>query len=112
MLGWEIVVTNKEQKIASWMTGMSGTDWMSDLIKEGKAKDLGSNGGYPDTFLVPAKVLVPILTNGIPQVGGTLVIGEDYAISGNKVWKLDIQIDQLNQCLPEDDLVIEAWDQS
>jgi hypothetical protein len=40
------------------------------------------------------------------------VIGEDYAISGNKVWDLNINPELLNQCQPEDELIIEAWDQS
>jgi len=112
MLGWEIVVTNKDQKIASWMVGISGTDWLEDLVKQGVAKDLTTNNGYPNIFSLPAKVLIPILLNGIPQSDGGFVIGENYVISGNKVWDLDIKSVLVDQCSPDIDLLIEAWDQS
>ena len=112
MLGWEIIVSNKEQKIASWMVGFGGTDWLRDLAKAGLVNDVAVNSGYPHVFSAPAKVLIPILTNGIPQTGGGLVIGENYASSGNKIWDLVINTEHLSQCLPDDELTVEAWDQS
>jgi hypothetical protein len=112
MLGWEMIITNGDKKIASWMVGFDGTDWLRDLAKEGLAKDVAVNSGYPHVFSAPAKVLIPILKNGIPQTGGGLVIGEDYALLGNKIWDLVINTEHLNQCLPDDELTIEAWDQS
>ena len=112
MLGWEIIITNKEQKIASWMVGVSGTDWLRNLAEEGVAKDVAVNHVYPHVFSMKANDLVPILKNGIPQEDGGLVIGEDYVVSGNKVWDFNINPELLNQSQPEDELIIEAWDQS
>jgi hypothetical protein len=112
MLGWEMVITNGDKKIASWMAGFAGTNWLRDLSQEGLAKDVAVNSGYPHVFSAQAKVLIPILKNGIPQTGGGLVIGEDYVLSGNKIWDLVINLDNMNQCLPDDELKIEAWDQS
>jgi hypothetical protein len=112
MLGWQIIVTNKDQKIASWRTSISGADWIDDLVKQGLAKKVDSASAYPTIFSVPTKVLNPILINGIPQTGSQFVIGDDYVIAGDKVLGLEIHFDKLNQCLPEDDLLIEAWDLS
>lgn len=112
MLGWEIIISNGDKRVASWMVGSGGTTWLRDLAKGGKVKDVAVNCGYPHVFSAPAKLLVPILTNGIPQEGGSLIIGDDYVISGNGVWDLEINTEYLNKCQPEDELVIEAWDQS
>jgi len=112
MLGWAIIVTNQEQKMASWVVGLWGTGWLEDLVKQGVAKDLTTNNGYPNLYSVPAKILIPILLNGIPQSDGGLVIGEDYVISGNKIWDLEMKPDLLNQCSLDVDLLVEAWDQS
>jgi hypothetical protein len=112
MLGWEIIITNGDKKIASWMVGVGGTDWLRDLAKVGTVKDVAINCGYPHVFSAPAKVLIPILINGIPQKGGGRVVGQDYATSGNTIWDLQIDTEQMNQCQPEDVLTIDAWDQS
>lgn len=112
MLGWEIIVKNQDVTLASWMASAWGTSWLRDLVKEGKAQDLATNSGYPHVFSMKAKDLIPILVTGIPQTDAGLVIGEDYAISGDKVWNLKINQSSINQCKPEDELLIEAWDQS
>lgn len=111
MLGWEIIVTNQKQTLATWMATAWGTDWLRDLVKEGKAKDVAINSGYPHVFSMMAKDLIPILITGIPQINTGLVIGDDYAISGDKVWGLNLNQDLLKKCQPDDELMIEAWDQ-
>jgi hypothetical protein len=56
MLGWHISVyrqkvgglsTPKGQRLAVWQTGLGGLDWLDELVKAGKAINLGENGGYP-----------------------------------------------------------------
>lgn len=112
MLGWEIFIKNQDQTIASWMVGSSGTDWLRNLAKEGKAVDVAVNCGYPHVFSMKARDLIPILINGIPQSGGGLVIGENYVINGNRIWDFAIDAELLSKCDPDDELVIDAWDQS
>ena len=112
MLGWEIIVKNQEVTLASWRASAWGTDWLENLVKEGKAQNLATNSGYPQIFSMKAKDLLPILIAGIPQTDAGLVIGEDYAISGTKVWNFKINQIAMNQCKSEDELLIEAWDQS
>jgi len=112
MLGWEIFVKSRDQTIASWMMGSSGTSWLRELVKEGKATDVAINCGYPHVFSMKARDLIPILINGIPQSGGGLVIGENYVIDGNRIWDLNINAELLANCSPDDELVIDAWDQS
>jgi len=111
MMGWEIIVTHKKEKIASWMTGWQGTDWIRDLVKEGKAQDLGANGGFPHAFSVQAKVLRPFLTEGVPQEGGGVTVGENFVIASRGVWDLNIDFEKLKQCQDDDVLEIDAWDQ-
>jgi hypothetical protein len=111
MMGWEIFITHGEQQIASWMTGGSGTDWLRNLVKQGKAKDLGANGGFPHAFSMEARVLRPILIEGIPQSGSGITVGENFVIASRGVWNLKINFEALMQCQDDDVLEIDAWDQ-
>lgn len=96
---------------ATWMTGFRGLDWIEALVKQGRAVDLGGDG-YPFKYSATAAVLLPLLATGIPQSGGPLVIGDDYALSAG--WAGDVKLDQakVSQCSPHETLVIVAWDQS
>ena len=33
-------------RLAVWQTGLGGLDWLDELVKAGKAINLGENGGY------------------------------------------------------------------
>ena len=112
MLGWEIFVKRGDEKVASWMTGVWGTTWLRELVKEGKAKDLGVNSGYPHAFSVKASVLLPLISKEIPEAGDGLVIGDDYVAPSGKNWDIAFDKDKLLSCSPDEDLLIEAWDQS
>jgi hypothetical protein len=99
MLGWQVIIRKESAKtsIASWITGLGGTDWLDILVKEGKAKDLGGNG-YPNSYSAKANQILPLLTTElINSVGG-----------GNARLKSD----QISACSNDETLIIEAWDQS
>jgi len=79
MLGWEIFITRKEPglnepsakpPLASWKTGLNGNAWIKNLVKQGLAKDLGSNGGYPHLYSAKAKEILPIISQGAPAIKG------------------------------------------
>ncbi len=58
MLGWHISVYRQQddatppataeipkgKRLAIWQTGMYGLKWLNDLVKAGRATDLGGNG--------------------------------------------------------------------
>lgn len=99
MLGWQIIIRKEsaENSLASWTSGLSGTDWLDKLVKEGRAKDLGGNG-YPNNYSANASEILPLLTDESINLIG----------SGNVRFK----IDQITNCPMDATLIIEAWDQS
>ena len=99
MLGWQIIVRKEssENSLASWTSGLGGTDWLYKLVKEDRAKDLGGNG-YPNNYLAKASEILPLLTaESINSIGGA---------------NLRLKIDQITNCSIDENLIIEAWDQS
>lgn len=112
MLGWQVFVIKGNEKIASWTTGVSGIDWLQDLVKDGKAKELDANSGYPYALSVSASVFWPFTYSGIPEGADGTVIGDDYVAPIGKNWNISFDKDKLLGCKPDDELIIEAWDQS
>ncbi len=121
MLGWSISIyrhinnpiLNKTEAvlIAQWETSVYGICWIDDLVKEGKAKDLG-RFGYPSRYSITAGVLLPIIKSGLPSHDSPLVIGDDYIMPEG--WNSELQIDlqKLSDCPSDEILFIHAWDQS
>jgi hypothetical protein len=114
MLDWEVFVYRPDSPdvfIARWTTSVFGLDWLRPLVKAEKVVDLGGNG-YPRKYTVAAGVLLPLIEAGLPANSSPLVIGEDYVLpagwSGDVVWNRQ----ELSSCKDDEQLVIEAWDQS
>ena len=121
MLGWEIFITQKDPQkasssskpfIAKWMTGLGGDRWIKDLVNKGLAEDIATNSGYPHTYSAKAKFIFPLITSGLPQYKGSTVIGDDYFLEGDANWNIEIDELEMSKCDPEDELLVEAWDQS
>jgi hypothetical protein len=122
MLGWQIDIhrqvpgespenPTKESLLATWTTSLGGLDWLDVLVKEGKAVDLGGNG-YPCRYTATAANVLPKISSGPPHHKGSLVIGDNYVLPGGWVGKARIDHSKISQCLPDEQLIIEAWDQS
>jgi hypothetical protein len=122
MLGWEFFVTRqvatsavsdaaKEKSVASWRAGLGGTEWLDNLVSNGVAADLGGNG-YPNLYKIPASALVAILGQGLPKHDGPLVIGDDYVTPGGWTGGAIIDAAVLQSIDANEDLLVEAWDQS
>jgi hypothetical protein len=123
MLGWNISVYRLERgavrattksptgvRLAAWQTGLDGLDWIDELVKEGKAKNLGGNG-YPCRFTATAEHLIPHFVNGSPEAQSTLSFeGSGILMEG---WKNKTATDQtaIAACPPDEWLLLVAWDE-
>lgn len=122
MLGWEIMIergANRQpfevpsigQLVASWRTGLGGTDWLERLVKSGHAIDLGGNG-YPCRYALSVGVLLETLKTGTPAGKGAFAIGDDYYLPSNWTGSSYLELELLQAADPLEILVVEAWDQS
>ena len=122
MLGWEFFITEqvapgspkteiRRTVLARWMSGIGGTGWVSKLVEDGLASDLGGDG-YPCRYLVPAGLLMRTLANGAPIHSGPLVVGDDYVLPAGWVGEAKIDLEAIKALDPSTLLLVEAWDQS
>jgi hypothetical protein len=127
MLGWHVSVYRQLEggssaatfaspegaRVAVWQTDVGGLDWLIELAKQGKAIDLGGNG-YPSRFTARAEILVPYLLEGNFSANETWLIGEGSYIADPKAWVGKTQVDPegLQQCRPDEWLLVEVWDES
>lgn len=124
MLGWNISVYRLEQgavrattksptgvRLAVWQTGLDGLDWIDELVKQGKAMNLGGNG-YPCRFTATAEHLIPHFVNGVPEAHSTWSFEASDILL--KEWEGKTAVDQtaLAACRPDEWLLLVAWDES
>jgi hypothetical protein len=127
MLGWQIYVNRSpsrtgasaseeslknETLLASWLTGLSGCKWIEILIEQGYGKDLGTYGGYPHSYSAKAKYVIPLILSLKSKTKGPTVVGEDYVHIGGFNTDIELFLDRIKSCPLEEELSIEAWDQS
>jgi hypothetical protein len=121
MLGWDVSVRREVEEsapnatdgllLASWQTGPFGLQWLDELVKDGKAIDLGGNG-YPDRYRVVANVLLPILTTGLQSSDSPPVVGDDYALPRGWSSRVKLNRQRISECADTEHLLVEAWDLS
>lgn len=99
-------------RLAVWQTGMGGTDWLDELAKQGQATRLATNSGYPVVYLVQARVLLPRILDGPPDARKQWLSETHDILLPN--WEGQTAIDRgaASKVLPEEWLVVEAWDES
>lgn len=127
MLGWQIYINRSPAKplrsafedslkdeslLASWLTGLNGCKWIETLVEEGKAKYLGTYGGYPRSYAAKAEDVIPLVLSLKSKTEGPTVVGEDYAYIGGFNSDIELFLDRIKACPPNEELSIEAWDQS
>ena len=89
MLGWHVSIYRQTDgggspaaagsptgdRLAAWQTGLGGIDWIDELVKNGKAINLGGNG-YPYHYTATGKHLIPVLIDKPPGARETWRCGE------------------------------------
>ena len=122
MLGWNISVYRLEQgavpattksptglRLAIWQTGLDGLDWLDELVKEGKAVNLGGNG-YPCRFTATAEHLLPHFVNGVPEAHSTWSFEVTDILMKGWAGKTAINQTAIAACRPDEWLLLLAWD--
>lgn len=116
MLAWNVFVyrivgEGERVLLARWMTGAFGLKWLDEFIQSKKAVSLGGDG-YPVRYTLKGSALRQALLHGLPTNHSPMVIGEDYVMGSG--WNGERQVDEvlLADCGDDEDLALEAWDQS
>lgn len=115
MLGWEIFCSYKKsdgnaETIASWITGISGCDWLDNLAKAGLAK-VDHHHGYPNRYELTLDLLLDNIIPTPPSSNSPRVIGEDYVSDGGNS-NFKVNIDLIMDLDPKTVILVTAWDQS
>ena len=125
MTGWHISVYRQTDKgaspatpqspegkrVAVWQTGSGGLQWVKELVKEGKATDLGGNG-YPCRYTATARDLIPRIIDGPPGARSVWASGEKDILTDTWAGRTVIDHAEFAACRPDEWLLIEAWDES
>jgi len=125
MLGWHISIYRQSDggespatfgsqqgaRLAVWQTGLGGLDWLQELVKEGKAIDLGGNG-YPSQYTAPARELLPHISVHPPGAREHWLSEPGDVLTAKWAGKTVIDTTAVAQCRPDEWLIVEAWDES
>jgi hypothetical protein len=125
MLGWHITVYRQAEggaspatsrsmtgaRLAVWQTGVGGVRWLDELVKAGKAIDLGGDG-YPSQYTAPARELLPRISVNPPLAREPWLSDPGDTLSEKWEGKTVIDADEIAACLPDEWLTVEAWDES
>jgi hypothetical protein len=125
MLGWHISVYRQPDggaspatfdssagtRLAVWQTGLNGLEWLEELVKAGKAMDLGGNG-YPRRFTSTAEHLVPRIIEQPPGARSVWVSQAGDILTDKWEGKTVIDRAAAEQCPLDEWLLVEAWDES
>jgi hypothetical protein len=125
MLGWHISVYRQTDggsspagmqspagaRLAVWQTGLDGLDWLEELVKAGKAIDLGGNG-YPCRYTATAENIIPRIFYRPPEARE--VWESDPLDVLTEKWEGKTVIDRIAAaaCPADEWLLVEAWDES
>ena len=125
MLGWHISIYRQTNdgtspataesaagtRLAVWQTRDGGLNWIKELVKEGKATDLGGDG-YPYRYTATAKDLSPRIIGGPPGARRVWASGEGDILTDKWAGRTVIDHAESAACRPDEWLLIEAWDES
>jgi len=124
MLGWKISVYQLEQGavpattksptsvcLAFWQTELDGLDWIDELVKQGKAMNLGGNG-YPCRFTATAEHLIPHFVHGTREAHGMWDLEAADILMMEWHGKTAIHQTAIAACRPDEWLLLVAWDES
>jgi len=124
-IGWHISIFRQENRrgvaaefdsplgspLAVWQTGWGGLDWVRELVRQGKAIDLGGNG-YPLKFTALAEHLLPFVHGTPPEAKKHWSFDSGDVLLPNWLGETTKYPDTIAACSPSEWLVLEAWDES
>ena len=113
MLGWHISVYRQSDgsRLAVWQAGWHGLQWIDALVEAGDAVSLGGDG-YPFRYTATAATLQPILIDGPPNARKAWVSEPGDILTENWAGATVLDHAALAQCAPDEELLLEAWDES
>ena len=117
MLGFEIYIFPKSHYIAhtkmwereerwkhflaAWATSDGGYEWIDDLVKKGVAFELPSDEVLLLLYKTKLSAIKHIFKGNIPEPKGPGVVRD-----------IEINESRISECSDDEELIIEAWDQS
>lgn len=125
MLGWNIRIYRQDadghepatwdtgfgDRVAVWQTGLGGLRWIDDLVEQGRAVDLQGNG-YPMRYSARAADLLLVIEQGPPHANAVWMHDPGDILGPAWDGKTVVHDDVVQQCSPDEWLLIEAWDES
>ena len=125
MLGWHISIYRQTDdgaspataesspgtRVAVWQTGLGGLDWIDELVKAGKAINLGGRG-YPSRYTATTENLIPRIGDEPPGARPVWAFGVGDILTEKWVGETLIDHAAAAACRPREWLLIEAWDES
>ena len=113
MLGWKVLIRSESNEtIASWTSSVGGLSWLEKLAAENVA-ELTDSGGYPNTYKVSAKHILPFLrSRKLPTYEGQLVLSEHSVREAGSDTEFVVNEAALSACSEESLLCVEIWDLS
>jgi hypothetical protein len=125
MLGWHFSVYRQANggsapapwdcprgdRLAVWQAGWAGLRWLNELVKAGEAVSLGGNG-YPYQYSLWAKTLRAVIDAGLPEVNEVWGAGPHDVLTAKWAGRTVIDEAGLEECQPEEWLIVEVWDES
>jgi hypothetical protein len=125
MLGWHVSVykqkdgsgspataqSPEDARLAVWQTGLGGLDWLDELVKAGKAVNLGGNG-YPSRYTAIAEYLIPQIIETPPRARADWLREASDIVTDKWEGKTVIDRAVAEHCSPHEWLIVEAWDES
>ena len=99
-------------RLAVWQAELWGLDWLTDLVRSGRAIDLGGDG-YPSLLTAKSKDLLPPIRSGPPAARPVWIADADDIIDHSK-WPGKTTIDEaaIDDCSPEEWLLVVVFDES
>lgn len=121
MLGWHISVfrqtdggssparadSGQGTHLAVWQTDLGGLDWLDELVKNGRAIDLGGDG-YPNGYTAQAQSLIPQIAGGPPEARATWVYGPNDILTDQWEGRTAIDRAAADACRPDEWLLVVA----
>lgn len=125
-LGWSISVYRQQNvgcspapfgaahgdRLAAWQTGLSGLDWLDELVQQQKAIDLGGNCGYPNEYTAMATHILPRIRDNPPKAKAVWSFDEVDILTEQWLGKTTTDPQTMDACRPDEWLIVQAWDES